>query len=133
MAGVAGHLAMSVEAVSVDGEHHLHHFARSLLRLFVVFLESILDVTEIALDSERCRDELHGGKDLVRRDALQHLYVLELLLSFLLSGLWCRFRACGRGGSATERVRSDQQNDCAIIKTFSHRESLLQEDGQCSR
>jgi hypothetical protein len=49
---------MPVEIVRIDGEHHLHHFARGLLRLLVVFLKCALHMAEIALNSQRCRDEL---------------------------------------------------------------------------
>src|ERR1700756_3872855 len=51
MTGVAGYFAMAIEIILVDGEHHLHHFSRGLLWLLVVFVESILNVAELALNS----------------------------------------------------------------------------------
>src|SRR5712691_10992180 len=59
--GIAGHFAMPLKVVLIDGEHHLHHLPRSLLGLLVVFLECALYVTEFALHAQRRRNELHPG------------------------------------------------------------------------
>src|SRR5262249_338365 len=83
MARITSHLPMAVEIRLVYGKHHLHHLSRNLLRLFVILLESALDVTEIALHTERSRNELHRWDELISRNTLQHLNVLELLLSRL--------------------------------------------------
>jgi hypothetical protein len=64
------------EVFVVDGDHHLHHLACSLLGLLVVLLEGSRHVTEIALNSQRGGDELHGGDELLGGIAFQDLDVL---------------------------------------------------------
>jgi hypothetical protein len=83
MTRIAGYFAMGVEIILVDGERHLHHLPRCLLRLLVVFVERILNVAKIALNSQRSRDELHGREYLLGWNALEHLYVLELFFGLL--------------------------------------------------
>ena len=81
MAGVAGDLAMSVEIVLVDGHHHRHHLARDQLWLLIILIKMILNVTETTLHSQRRGYELHGRNQLVRRNVLQYLNILESLPS----------------------------------------------------
>ena len=74
---------MSVKVVLVNGEHHLHHFARRLLRLLVVLVHGVLDVAVLAINSQRCRYKLHGRNHLIGRNTLQHLDVLVRLFGSL--------------------------------------------------
>src|SRR5271165_4628364 len=83
VARVAGDFAMAFEVAVVDGKHHLHHLARGLLWLFVVFVESVSDVAVLALDPQGGGDELHGWNELVGGDRLQDLDVFEGLLGGL--------------------------------------------------
>src|ERR1700693_1501077 len=80
MAGVTSHFALSLEIVLIDGEHHLHHFASSLLGLFIVLLGRSLNVAETALHSERVGNELHRRDQLVRGYTLQNLDILVNLI-----------------------------------------------------
>jgi hypothetical protein len=86
MASIAGHLAMIVEVLLINRGHHLHHLARHLLGLFVILIEMIFNMAETALHSERSGDELHRGNELVSRDSLEHLNILESLFSGLVCG-----------------------------------------------
>src|SRR5690242_11934896 len=82
MARIASHLTVSFEIVFVDGEHHLHHFARGYFCLLVVLVElhllAFANMAVLAFDTERSGNELHGGKHEVRRNSLERLDVLEL-------------------------------------------------------
>jgi hypothetical protein len=73
-----------VKLVRIEGERHLDHAAGGLLRLFVVLIEGIANVAELAFDAQRCRYELHRRNQLVRRNALQRLQILKLWLRRLL-------------------------------------------------
>src|SRR5271156_3692758 len=83
VAGVASHLAMALEVLLINGEHHLHHFPRHQLRLLVVLLERALHMTKLALHAERSGNELHRRNQLIRRNPLEGPDVLELLLCLL--------------------------------------------------
>src|SRR5580658_800865 len=48
MAGIASHLAMSLEVILINSEHHLHHFPRGLLRFLVVLLKRALHMAKLA-------------------------------------------------------------------------------------
>ena len=88
--------ALPIEILLVDGEHHLHHFSRGLFGLLVILLESVMNVAELALDSERSGDELHGRKQIVGGNVLQYLHILECFPScpvFLFGGLQGRRQA----------------------------------------
>src|SRR5579871_4875730 len=101
MAGIARDLALTIEAVLVQREHHLHHLARPLLWLLVILIEGALYMTVFATHSERRRHELHRRNNLIGRGSLQHLYVLINLFS----GRW-RLRRLRRQRADTQR----QQN-----------------------
>jgi uncharacterized membrane protein YidH (DUF202 family) len=96
VAGIARDLAMSLKIIFIDGKHHLHHLARGLLGLFIVFVESVMHVAELALHSQRSRNELHRRDYLLCRNAFEFLDVLELLFGFLRAGLQCCRRLRGR-------------------------------------
>jgi len=66
-----------MKLVGIDGERHLDHAAGGLLRRFVIPIEGIVNMTELALDAQRRRYELHRRNHLVRRDVLQNFQVLK--------------------------------------------------------
>jgi hypothetical protein len=66
---------MPLKVSLIDGEHHLHHLARGLLVSLVVLFKGILHVAELAFHTERCCDELHGGKDLFCRNPLLSTWI----------------------------------------------------------
>src|SRR5580658_3827628 len=49
MAGIASHLAMSLEVIFINSKHHLHHLPRGLLRFLVVLLKCTLHMAKLAL------------------------------------------------------------------------------------
>src|ERR1022692_552595 len=104
VARIAGHFAMSPEVILINGKHHLHHFPCRLLRLLVVLLERALHVAKFAAHAQRGGNELHPRNQLIRRNALQDLDILELLLSLLGFG-WVSSR-----GSARLRLRAAHQH-----------------------
>src|SRR5579859_1397999 len=83
MARITRHITAPVEIIFVDCEHHLHHLACGLFRFLIVFIKLILHMSEFAVHSQRRGDELHRGKQLLRRNSFEHLNILELLLCFL--------------------------------------------------
>jgi len=83
VARVARHFTMTFEIPLVDGKHHLHHLARGLFWLFVVLIKCASHMTVFALNAKRGGDELHGRNELVRRDPLQYLDILESLIGRL--------------------------------------------------
>src|SRR6266446_6078213 len=94
VARVAGHLAVSLEIVLIDGHHHVNHLPRGDFGLLVVFLKSMLHVAVFAFHSERSRNELHRGDKLIGRYALERLNILELF-----------FSEFGRGGARSGCLR----------------------------
>jgi hypothetical protein len=80
MACVAGDLTVPVKTILIDRTHHHYHLARDQFRFLIVLLEMILNVAKSALDSQGSRDKLHAWNDLIRRNVLQDLNVLEMAL-----------------------------------------------------
>src|SRR5215471_14766910 len=115
MTGIAGHGAVPIEVICVDGEHHFHHFSGGGLRLLIVLLKGIADVTEIALYSERGGDELHGRKHLIGWYPFQNLNVLENFFGFFGRGTCtcAGLRLCFSSGNAEcknqEKSRADSK------------------------
>jgi len=89
VAGVAGDLAVTLEVVFIDRYHHFDHFARRDFGLLVVLFVRMRNVAELAFDAKRISNELHRGYDLVGRDSLESLNILEFF-----------FRELGRAGAA---------------------------------
>jgi len=50
MARVTSNSSLQVKLIRIEGEHHLDHATGGLLRLFVVLIEGIANVAELALD-----------------------------------------------------------------------------------
>src|SRR5581483_2487727 len=105
---------MSVEIILIDGEHHAHHLARGLLRLFVIFLEGIFQMAEIALHPQGRGYKLHRGNDLVRGNSLEHLNVLVNLLGWFAGCCWRRRLGAEKGWS-----EHDQQSDETPCRSYS--------------
>src|SRR6202790_2929291 len=59
VARVTSNSSFTLKLARINGEHHLDHSAGGLLRLFVVLIEGIANMAEVALDAQRCRYELH--------------------------------------------------------------------------
>jgi hypothetical protein len=95
-----------VKLIPIEAKHHLDHAAGGLLGLFVVLIEGIADVAEFALDAQRCRYELHGRNQLVRRNVLQYLQVLKPWLRSLLLGVR---RTIWQPNSAEEKWKNPSQ------------------------
>src|SRR5579862_2815472 len=125
VAGIACNFTMAVKIIRVNGEHHPHHFPRSLLGLFVVFLKRALYVAELALHAQRCRDELHGGNQLIGGNALEHLNILVLLLGRFRTSIsvccaYGRLRLGARDGESTHCWKYEHPYDCSNDDHFPH-------------
>ena len=68
---------MTLEVVFIDRHHHFDHLARRDFGLLVVLFVRMRNVAELAFDAERSSNELHRGDDLVGRDSLESLNILE--------------------------------------------------------
>ena len=97
---------MTIKVVFIDSEHHSHHLARRLLGFFVILFKRVFQMAEVALHSQRGRNELHRRNELVGGNSFQHLDVLVNLLGGLASpSSGRRFR-----GLSTRRSRTNLQN-----------------------
>ena len=92
VAGITSDFALAFKRFLVGREHHLHHLSGSDFLILVVFLERVLDVAELAFDSQGRGDELHRRYHLICRNPLQHLNVLENLLGHFRSLRWSGLR-----------------------------------------
>src|SRR2546422_8532470 len=97
VAGVAGHCVVTEISLvgSVQGLHHPHHPARSLLLRFVITVPNpvgesrlrvfaLLDVTETALHAERGSNKIHQGEKLWLGQPFEHLNVLACFVDELV-------------------------------------------------
>ena len=61
---------MIVKVVFIDREHHAYHLARRLLGFFVILFKRVFQMAEVALHSQRGRNELHRRNELVGGNSL---------------------------------------------------------------
>src|SRR5258706_487745 len=95
MARVAcDHLA-STKILNVDGGHHLYHPARDLFARILVSVPRPVAATFIVVavgtvQSKRRREKTHRAHELIHRNALEDLYVLEDVFRHrrALAGRW---------------------------------------------
>ena len=79
MAGVTGHVLLSVRETRVDVMHHLNHLARCVLLGFLV-ARSVLYMAERAIPAQRNSELTHNSR--LQIFGLQYLEVLGTLLSY---------------------------------------------------
>jgi hypothetical protein len=82
MARLAGHGSSAVKMAFIDGQDHFDHAARGLLLRLVIFIVGALHMAEGALHAEGGSNQAHRYRNLFRRNALEDLNVLVLLLRF---------------------------------------------------
>src|SRR5262245_56563613 len=109
MTGVAGHDLTAAEVALIDPGNHLHHPARGPLEVVVVGVlrpapAAFIDMAVSAVHAERRGEEPHRPHELVDRNALEHLNVLEDLLSHRRPHTLCRL--------AADTHRSQQPHGC---------------------
>ncbi len=58
---------MALEILFIDRHHHVDHLPRGYFRLLVVLFVRMCDMTVLAFDAKRTRNELHRGDHLFGR------------------------------------------------------------------
>ena len=104
MTGPARHDLATVEVRAIDVVDHRDHRARRLLPRGIVFPLRIrragAGVAVAAAQAQRGREDAHGPHELVDRNALEHLNVLEDLVGRQLPRGHARGAAAPRAGAA---------------------------------
>ena len=128
MAGVTGHYLAAAEVSLVDRGHHRDHHAGHLLPRAVGGIHRPVGVAGrmavFTRHAERGRKNAHGAHELVHRNALEHLHVLEHLVGHR--------RRRGSRSTLTARDRHRSDPDCRqrrtahdrLLRATSHRITL---------